>query len=202
MPTVDSDFHRAKQIIDLLDLPDERSKQPPDPSAFTGGWSVGLYREELSTDPRLTWWSAGWHVGRELGDRESDHRKHIFWRLSSVLADSQLRRYRRTYPEGMPHGHIVIYGDRSGAARNACAEHYDYVCQACFVPLSKIYGPTVAELIHVHHSDPIKYGLRDTDPKDLITLCPNCHAVSHHGPGLQTKPLKVEEVRALIDKSY
>ena len=34
-----------------------------------------------------------------------------------------------------------------------------------------------AVIVHVHHIDPMKEGERETRLEDLVTLCPNCHAI-------------------------
>jgi 5-methylcytosine-specific restriction protein A len=67
----------------------------------------------------------------------------------------------------------------------------------CKVNPSIIYGPEAADLIEVHHKLPlseIKEGYVVDAINDLVPVCPNCHAMIHHGGISRT----VDEVRALI----
>jgi 5-methylcytosine-specific restriction protein A len=67
-------------------------------------------------------------------------------------------------------------------ARNKCIEHYGYKCQICGIEMENIYGDIGKEFIHVHHLNHISDygGKHKVDPiKDLITVCPNCHAMLH-----------------------
>jgi hypothetical protein len=49
-----------------------------------------------------------------------------------------------------------------------------YRCLACGFHYEK-------RIVHVHHLDPLaeQEGVIETKPKNLITLCPNCHALAH-----------------------
>lgn len=60
-----------------------------------------------------------------------------------------------------------------------------------------MYGPEFAGFIHVHHLRPLSGigGGYVVDPvEDLRPVCPNCHAVIHHGGRLRS----IEEVRHLL----
>ena len=88
---------------------------------------------------------------------------------------------------------VNIY-ERNPAARKKCIEHYGYECAVCSFNFEKVYGAIGKKYIHVHHIIPIgnlkkEYEL---DPiKDLIPICPNCHAIIH-----RTQPvITVEELR-------
>ncbi len=97
--------------------------------------------------------------------------------------------------------------ERNPLARRTCLNHYGARCMACNIDLAEQYGELARGLIHVHHLVPISeigeaYLL---DPvKDLVPLCPNCHAVVHR----RNPPLSVEEIRGVltgrkvIGKSY
>jgi 5-methylcytosine-specific restriction enzyme A len=72
--------------------------------------------------------------------------------------------------------------ERSRAAREKCIEHHGLSCLACQMDFENNYGPLGAGYIHVHHLNPLRiiqcsYAV---DPvKDLVPLCPNCHAMIH-----------------------
>lgn len=51
----------------------------------------------------------------------------------------------------------------------------DYTCQACGFRLN-LHGKFIIEC---HHLNPIRYGERNTELKDLVSLCPTCHRISH-----------------------
>lgn len=84
--------------------------------------------------------------------------------------------------------------ERNSAARKKCITHYGYKCAVCSFNFEKVYGAIGKKYIHVHHVIPIGNLKREyeLDPiKDLIPICPNCHAIIH-----RTQPvITVEELR-------
>lgn len=87
--------------------------------------------------------------------------------------------------------------ERDPAKREACIDHYGPVCQACEVDMGTTYGPELGGgFVHVHHLVPLAdVGERETDAvRDLVPLCPNCHAMVHQ----KDPPLSVEDLRELI----
>jgi len=77
--------------------------------------------------------------------------------------------------------YIDVY-ERNPFARKACIAHYGPVCYVCGIDFGSYYGDFAAGFIHVHHIVPIHtYETEhDVDPiKDLIPVCPNCHAMLH-----------------------
>jgi hypothetical protein len=112
------------------------------------------------------------------------------------------------YPDDIPHSIDYIEGlaqqvlvnryERSVEARNACIVHYKCICQVCCVDFGERYGQFGKGFIHVHHRVPIASIGKDyrVDPiKDLIPVCPNCHAMLHR----REPPLEVEELRSLLN---
>lgn len=92
--------------------------------------------------------------------------------------------------------------ERSPAAREACLAHYGYKyeCEACGFNFERAYGEHGKHYIHVHHRVELasSKGPMYTDPsKDLVPLCPNCHAMVHRGKG--TMP--VEELKRIIQEN-
>ncbi len=72
-----------------------------------------------------------------------------------------------------------------------------YVC--CSVDFEERYGPHGHGFMHVHHLDPLgdrQKPQRVVAERDLVAVCPNCHAMIHRG-GLR----KPEEIRELLLKS-
>ena len=105
-------------------------------------------------------------------------------------------------PEALIEGRIIELTlstyERDPAARKACLNHYDTRCQACDLDFGETYGDLGQGFIHVHHITPLSK-LREAhvvDPiKDLIPVCPNCHAMLHINQG---EPLSVEQLRDIL----
>lgn len=72
--------------------------------------------------------------------------------------------------------------ERNRTARNKSIEYHGYDCQVCGMNFEDRYGSIGKNYIHVHHIVPIS-DVNDeyiVDPiKDLIPVCPNCHAMLH-----------------------
>ncbi len=90
----------------------------------------------------------------------------------------------------------TIY-ERNPAARRRCIEHHGAICKVCGFDFYGVYGKVAEGFIHVHHIKPISEIARkySVDPiRDLVPVCPNCHAVIHLGK----KPRLIDEVKAFI----
>ncbi|MBY7799492.1 HNH endonuclease [Vibrio fluvialis] len=84
--------------------------------------------------------------------------------------------------------------ERDQAARSKCLAHYGYSCQVCSIDFEQVYGEIGSNYIHVHHRVDLasQTGEHNIDPiKDLIPLCPNCHAMVHtQKPAMSIEKLK------------
>ena len=102
------------------------------------------------------------------------------------------------YSEGAKKQVIINAYERNPEARAKCIEHYGATCQVCAFDFYKIYGKIGEGFIHVHHLIEIhtKEGEEyEVDPiKDLIPICPNCHAMIHKKNPAYT----IEEIRNFI----
>jgi 5-methylcytosine-specific restriction enzyme A len=99
--------------------------------------------------------------------------------------------------EGAVHKVLVNAYERRPIARRLCLETHGYACTVCHFDFGATYGPAAANYIHVHHLVPLaEIGEEyEVDPvRDLIPVCPNCHAVIH----LHTPPLSVQEVKEML----
>jgi 5-methylcytosine-specific restriction protein A len=90
--------------------------------------------------------------------------------------------------------------ERDPAARKKCLQHYGYRCGVCAKTMDEIYGSLASGIIHVHHRTPLHTIGKAyvVDPiRDLLPVCPNCHAVLH-----RTKPaMTVEELKQVIGQA-
>lgn len=85
--------------------------------------------------------------------------------------------------------------ERNPQAREQCLALKGTRCSICGESSNEKYG--VPGVIHVHHLNPIheSVGQRAVDPeKDLIPVCPNCHAVIHS----KSPCYSPEEVQTLL----
>jgi len=74
--------------------------------------------------------------------------------------------------------------ERDPEARSQCLAVHGTRCSVCKLDFGSEYSPEFAGFIHVHHLKPIAKagGEYVVDPvEDLRPVCPNCHAVIHHG---------------------
>ncbi len=87
--------------------------------------------------------------------------------------------------------------ERNPDARAKCIEHHGAKCTICGFDFAATFGEEFLGFIHVHHIVPLaKVRARyKIDPiKDLLPVCPNCHAVIHYGGDTRG----VAHVRAMI----
>ena len=96
---------------------------------------------------------------------------------------------------------ITVNGyERNAEARFKCIEYHGAICTICGLDFGKAYGPEFDGFIHVHHVVPIsnigsKYKV---DPKkDLLPVCPNCHAAIHYGG----KTRSVDVIKKALSKA-
>lgn len=90
----------------------------------------------------------------------------------------------KKYVEGSVRRVIVNAYERDRAARQTCIDHFGAVCVVCGFSFGKAYGVDVADFIHVHHLRLLSEIAEEyeVDPiADLRPVCPNCHAMIHHG---------------------
>lgn len=89
--------------------------------------------------------------------------------------------------------------ERNPVNRELCLAANGYRCKICGFDFNAFYGDIGNNFIHVHHIEPISKMKTEylIDPvKDLIPVCPNCHAMLHRCD----PPLKPGELREIIKK--
>lgn len=107
-------------------------------------------------------------VGNEINDQTTA--------LAEEVPDTMWEGGRRTV-------YVNAY-ERNSKARTACIETHGSRCAICDFDFGETYGPEFQGFIHVHHRVPVSsVGARyKVNPeKDLVPLCPNCHAIVHYG---------------------
>lgn len=90
--------------------------------------------------------------------------------------------------------------ERTPVNRQLCLAANGYKCKICGFDFEKIYGEVGHEFIHVHHIEMVssfggEYFLNPQ--KDLIPVCPNCHAMLHR----TNPPIMPEELKRILEKN-
>jgi 5-methylcytosine-specific restriction protein A len=104
-----------------------------------------------------------------------------------------------TYAEGKVKQVLVNSYERNPVARKKCIEHYGLNCQVCDFNFKDAYGDLGKDFIHVHHVVDIatignEYSINPI--KELIPVCPNCHAMLHKKkPAFSINELKKQITR-------
>ncbi|GAB3938695.1 HNH endonuclease [Mucilaginibacter myungsuensis] len=104
--------------------------------------------------------------------------------------------------EGVKRQVTVNKYERSSIARKKCVDHHGYNCSVCDINFVNIYGELGKDFIHVHHLIPIHLvgkGYKVDYKKDLIPVCPNCHAMLHRKIG-GIEPT-IGELRKLLNRT-
>jgi hypothetical protein len=96
---------------------------------------------------------------------------------------------RNSFIEGARLNVTQSRSERNPAARARCLEIHGKTCHGCDFNFELKYGSLGAGFIHVHHLNPLRtiHSSYIVDAKrDLIPLCPNCHAMIHRLSGDQS----------------
>lgn len=101
------------------------------------------------------------------------------------------------YSEGDAKKVLSTRYERDSRNRELCIEAKGARCAICGFDFGAVYGPIGEGFIHVHHIVPVsKLGAGYViDPvRDLIPVCPNCHAMLHRF----TPPMQPDELRDML----
>ena len=119
--------------------------------------------------------------------------ENVRWTLSKCKGTKKSEEI--VYFEGKRYSVNSTAIERDSSARRRCLEHFGYSCNVCSINFEEEYGEIGKNYIHVHHRVDIMYtdGEHVIDPtKDLIPLCPNCHAMVHtEKPAMPIEKLKL-----------
>lgn len=122
---------------------------------------------------------------------------HILQNFSVAIDDTS-----GEYHEGASHQTTVTSYERNPFARQKCLDKYGYSCQICGINFEDKYGAAGKDFIHVHHVEFIssKGGKSHQvyPEKDLLPVCPNCHAMLHRK--INGKYLSPSELKCIVEK--
>ncbi len=172
---------RARMEFFINDIPCD----PANPEKWPSTWS--RYRMRISRSP----------IAPE--DTEADEIEiAVSW--TSIIAGMFLSLLdvklldEAEYGEGGVKRVEVNRYERNPVNRELCLEVNGYVCKICGFDFEKTYGEIGHHFIHVHHIIPVssyddEYLINPV--KDMIPVCPNCHAMLHR----KNPPLFPDELR-------
>ena len=92
-------------------------------------------------------------------------------------------------PSGVSNRHTTDYGKDWPILSAYVRKRDNYQCQAYKIGLKRCHNrfpPPLTHLLHVHHKIPRAKGGLD-HPKNLITLCCDCHLIGEHGRNLSKR---------------
>lgn len=104
------------------------------------------------------------------------------------------------YFEGAGCQVIVNKYERNRDAREECINIYGSSCFICGFNFEEVYGEIGKNYIHVHHIKPLNQigkNYKINPKKDLIPICPNCHAMIHKKGNNDV--FSVDELREIIN---
>lgn len=107
--------------------------------------------------------------------------------------------YQNGYREGTSKKVEINRYERNPLNRKLCLANKGYSCAVCGMNFEKIYGEIGRNYIHVHHTKLVSQIGPDyiIDPiKDLVPVCPNCHAMLHRS----NPPLMPEQLEAIMKR--
>ena len=175
------------------------AKELMKPGKTTSGFDrlAGVHRADLSVEAiAASKYFANLFTASELAEARR--------RLASLPADAFPAGASHLYPEeiladadyseGDVHRITVNRYERDAGAREACLRHHGTRCLVCGLSFEERYGELGRGFVHVHHVRPLAGpgAPRKVDPKrDLVPVCPNCHAMLHR----KEPPLDFEELR-------
>lgn len=125
----------------------------------------------------------------------------IWWKFAKINHFKPHEEPIKTVPEFVEGGSFsvtVTKYERNPAARRACLKYWGYNCQVCSFNFFEVYGELGKNFIHVHHRDPIsaiKNEYKLDAIKDLVPVCPNCHAMLHK----KKETIPVEELKSILE---
>lgn len=100
------------------------------------------------------------------------------------------------YSEGIRKTVWVNVYERNPNARLNAIKYHGVRCAVCNMSFEEVYGEIGKDFIHIHHIVPVSQIGKEyvvNYEKDLIPVCPNCHAMLHrkiNGTVLTIKELK------------
>ena len=203
-PNCQINGNQIAQIIGYSDFPPVNALVGKLGKRIAQHFNINLEREDNSPG----WWRIisngeyidnkfNWKLKTELIEALID--LHLLEEDSSKLYPEIVSKEFEYYEGSVKKVEINIY-ERNYIARNECIKHFKPLCSVCGFNFELKYGNLGKNFIHVHHLKDIAYIGREykVDPiKDLVPVCPNCHAMLH-----QTTPaMSIDDLKNIIRRN-
>lgn len=120
-----------------------------------------------------------------------------FYDKSNIFFPDEIIETEKIYVEGTVKLITVNFYERDEKARRECIRFHGISCKVCDLNFEEKYGELGKDFIHVHHIKPISEIKKEyiIDPKkDLIPVCPNCHAMLHR----KKEVLSIDALKKII----
>jgi len=101
---------------------------------------------------------------------------------NSFVSNDVITDNEETFREGKSKDITQTRYERNPEARKRCLTQYSHSCRVCNFNFEEFFGEVGKGFIHVHHIHQISEIGKEykVDPiKDLVPVCPNCHAMIH-----------------------
>jgi 5-methylcytosine-specific restriction enzyme A len=147
--------------------------------------------------PAIPWGDAQ-HCSSLAVPPEAEQDLRQLWRDHGPSAMEPMQLVSGNYPPHAVSTVAVNRYERNPDARRVCLAFHGTSCAACSFSFEASYGEIGTGFIDVHHVVPpvmLGDGYQLDPVADLVPLCPNCHAMAHHGVA---SPRTVSELRSII----
>ena len=173
----------------------ESVMNPLDPESWPHEWT-GL-EIEVEKAPMMLDHSDGSKVGAAVLSWSS----RVLAMVVSLIPVEEVRTADLAGNVGLSEGkarrkEVNVY-ERSRLNRTICISVRGTSCVACGFDFLARYGEIGRDFIHVHHVVPVSKmdGEYQIDPaKDLVPVCPNCHAMIHR----RDPPFEVDDIKHFL----
>ncbi|MCC8018752.1 MAG: HNH endonuclease [Rikenellaceae bacterium] len=151
--------------------------------------------DELRTLPSHNWTPQS--SGQAIPDNVASGLEELWFKKTlgnadKIFGDNSLR-------EGAVKTAISRKYERNPRARRLCIEANGCSCKICCFDFKETYGELGENYIHVHHIVPLSdvgEEHRIVPERDLIPICPNCHAMIHR----KSPSLGINELKELLSR--
>ena len=137
-------------------------------------------------------------------ERKANEVSYNYFRGNAVLDQILVEpdaKYETAHTSNVLEGKKVAFYttkyERSKSNRDKALKIHGYSCCICNINFKESYGEIGEGFIHVHHVKPL-YSLDEEvviDPtKDLVPVCPNCHAIIHRR---KNQILSIDDVKKI-----
>lgn len=172
----------------------DASQNPYNPESWLAGWKkINL---SLKTKPL--------DLGNDAAQDFSEILKWVELFTAIVLSlapletmEDELAEHTAPSSEGLLKRVMVNRYERDRVNRSICLHFHGTRCKVCGLSFAAEYGKIGEGFIHVHHLVPVSKMQENYkfDPiKDLVPVCPNCHAMLHR----REPPYTPEELIELV----